>query len=234
MLWIKVSKLAGSILILMLASTASASATTADAPEFCHAAKLSKTQKITCDSPNLWPLVAKAADARTGYLAEFPGHGPGQKLEDDDVRWRDENCHDAKCLREWYESQISFWAMETNGMKDLAKIAPNRVAHMAAYDAALNGFHKKVALAYVAVGCRLRSWQWYQSIGESYTLTRIDVERKIGLTAYEHASADSHDHKIEQSVFAANPIPASCDRLRNSPAMDDLDALQSRATGGYH
>lgn len=155
-------------------------------------------------------------------------------MEDDDVKWRDENCRDSKCLHDWYEGQISFWAMETRGMRDHAKLAPNHDAHMAAYDKSLNAFHKKVALAYVAVGCRLRSWAWYQTIGESYTLTRIDVERKIGFTPFEHASGDSRDHNIEQAVFKENPVPGSCDRLRNSAVMADLDALQFRVTGGYH
>ncbi len=204
------------------------------APDFCSVSPLSIAQKITCDDASLWPLVAKTNAAKAAYLAEFPGHGPGQKMEDEETSWRDEHCRDSKCIRDWYESQISFWAMETNNMRDLTRIAPNREAHMAAYDKSLNDFHKKVALAYVAVGCRLRSWQWYQSIGDAYTLTRIDVERKIGFTSFEHATGDSRDHNIEQAVFAANPIPASCERLRNSPAMADLDALQFRVTGGYH
>lgn len=222
------------VLTLLVAGLARAHA--ADRPAFCNNKPKSDSVRITCSTPSLWSLVTQEISARERAYA-LAGRASIDKLQSNEIAWRDANCHDSTCLREWYETQVEvFEKMVAYDKATVSARAPDYAAKMTAYDRAFAGLRRQVMLAYVARSCLLRSEAWGDSIAMAYNLTRIDFERTHHFDDDEHRSADARDRAIDDQVLATNPIgmPDTCTRLRNGHTMDDLDALQRRAVGGYH
>lgn len=207
----------------------------AGAPSFCSEIPKTRAQQITCSSPELWPLVKRSSDLEAKARAQVGDHSI-DVMESGEIKWRDANCIDVACLKEWYETQIEFFPKFVSDKKAAMATSPQLKEHLAAYDQRFAELREQVALAALARSCFLRSQEWLQTIGESYNLTRIHFESRAHFTNYEHTQADSHDAAIDARVFAAHPLGAAgmCEGLRNGATMNRLDALQREATGGYH
>lgn len=94
---------------------------------------------------------------------------------------------------------------------------------------------EQLALASVARLCGLRSEDWYVSLQTSYTMSAIDLASRLKVGRDDLNRARVREDQAVRRVLATNPIgPTACARMRNSPTMDKLDALQRRATGNYH
>lgn len=222
------------LLLVILASTPCL-ASASDSPPFCANQPRTRAQQVTCASPELWPLVKKEADAEKWARSQV-GNPSIDNIESGEIAWRDANCRDVACLKEWYETQIDFLPKFVSDKKANLATSPRLKENLAAYDARFADLREQVMLAYVAQGCFLRSQAWFRSIGEAYNLTRIHYENEAKFTPYEHSTANSHDSAIDARVLTEHPFTsaATCNSLRNSPTMDRLDALQRQATGGYH
>lgn len=87
-------------------------------------------------------------------------------------------------------------------------------------------------LAFNVSICQLRSETWFSVIQTSWGLWRDQKIQEAGIT-YKQANERSARVRTEVENLLG-PFPSSCKGLRNSPVMDELDAMESRATGNYH
>jgi hypothetical protein len=87
-------------------------------------------------------------------------------------------------------------------------------------------------LAFNASICQLRSNAWFGVIRTSWDTWHDEVIRETGIT-YDQANKLSN--RVRGQVEAEfGQFPSICQRLRTSAIMDDLDAMEARATGNYH
>ncbi len=229
------ARLAGAALAVGILCGCSAQA--ADRPAFCSLPLPNDAARLTCASPSLWPLVRAEGTARQRVYSISGDRANIDRLQVGEIEWRDANCHDEACVEDWYHTQIEFFdKMVADTKAAQAARAPDYAAKMAEYDRTFAGLRHQVMMAYVARSCFLRSEAWGSSIAQAYNLTRIHYEGAHHFDHDEHTSADAHDREIDQDVLHMHPIgdPRMCEALRNSDTMRELDALQYRATGGYH
>lgn len=223
--------------LLAASALLSGSALAAERPAFCSHPPNNDAARLTCSTPTLWPLVKEEAAARQRVYVVSENRANIDRLRAPENDWRDANCHDVACVEDWYQTQIEFFdKMVVDTKATLAARAPDYAAKMAEYDRMFAGLRRQVMLAYVARSCFLRSEAWGNSIAQAYNLTRIHFEGARHFDHDEHASADARDRAIDQEVLLAHPIgdASTCESLRNSETMRELDTLQFRATGGYH
>jgi len=87
-------------------------------------------------------------------------------------------------------------------------------------------------LAFNAGICQLRSQAWFGVIRTSWDTWHDKTIRESGVT---YKQANDLSQRVRGQVEAEfGGFPAICQRLRNSPIMNELDAMETRATGNYH
>jgi hypothetical protein len=98
------------------------------------------------------------------------------------------------------------------------------------FEAKATPYFRIGALAFRATTCNLRSAGWYQTIKWGAHQSVMAEAEKAGISPDEDGKIQAFEQMILKNVFDANP----CSALMNSRTMFELDAVESRMTGGYH
>lgn len=96
---------------------------------------------------------------------------------------------------------------------------------------------RNLLLARFAGMCRLRSDAYFMDfISAGMRHSQLEAKR-LGISAAQMYAADANAQRIlqKESSDAGRPsLGVTCQRIRNSPAMDRLDQAHRLLTGGYH
>jgi hypothetical protein len=87
-------------------------------------------------------------------------------------------------------------------------------------------------LAFNVSICQMRSLAWFGAVRTSWNTW---LEDKIKETRITYDQANKISQKVRDQVQVEyGEFPAICERLRNSHVLDEMDAMETRATGNYH
>jgi Lysozyme inhibitor LprI len=102
------------------------------------------------------------------------------------------------------------------------------------YEAEMMKATHNVNGARAAQMCHLRSDAWLKVIGEGYLMFRGNEAKRLNLSAAEIAAADKKIETVATPQIITWGPDNVCEKMVNSPLMDQLDEIERKLTGNYH
>jgi hypothetical protein len=135
-----------------------------------------------------------------------------------------------------FDQAFAWWNEDTGGKQTTGASAATSDAGSLAALQTITPQMEKVDryfwLAFNASICQLRSLAWFGVIRSSWEAWSDQVIKGSGIT-YEQANKISQSMRSQVEIEYGQ-FPAICQRLSNSAIMDELDIVETKATGNYH
>lgn len=102
------------------------------------------------------------------------------------------------------------------------------------YEAKMIELTRITKLAEVAGICQLRSERWFEVFRTNYLMFRTNEATRLKLSNAEIAAANVKIQSIGGPQIQLVGPGNTCEKMLNSPVMDQLDAFERKLTGNYH